>query len=200
VAELAASPTQEGWDVLIKDSHGQVIDQLQLKATESLSYIKDAIAAHPDIDVVATHEVFQHLDDSGLGQHLTVTDFSDSNLTGHVQDQISVADVTPEFALPLLAFGIIALQSYRSYKRGQANAVQATRNAIKRGWRSLLCRGAAYASILFSHEPTVGLPVSVLTRTTFARFDAQQRFLALLDQYRCDLRERGKHLLSPAGE
>lgn len=120
VAKLAASPTQEGWDVVIKDSHGQVIDHLQLKATESIAYIKDALAAHPEIDIVSTHEVFGHLDGSGLEDHVTVADFSNGQLTEHVQDQIQAADMTPEFELPLLAFGIIALQNYRQYRKGAA--------------------------------------------------------------------------------
>src|SRR5271170_18807 len=39
VAELASSPTQEGWDIAIRDAHGHIIEHLQLKATESMSYI-----------------------------------------------------------------------------------------------------------------------------------------------------------------
>src|SRR5271156_2987339 len=33
VAELAFSPTQEGWDIAIRDAHGHIIEHLQLKAT-----------------------------------------------------------------------------------------------------------------------------------------------------------------------
>jgi hypothetical protein len=196
VAELATSPTQEGWDVVIKDSHGQVIDYLQLKATESISYIKEALAAHPDIDIVSTREIFRQLDGSGLEDHVTAADFSDGQLTEHVHDQIHAADMTPEFDLPLLAFGIIAIQSYWRYSKGQFTAAEAVRAGVKRGWRSLLCRGASYASVLISHQPLVGLPVSVLTRTTFSRFDVQEQFVSLLDQYCLALRERAGRLLS----
>jgi hypothetical protein len=195
VAELASSPTQEGWDVVIKDSHGQIIDHLQLKATESLSYIKEALAAHPDIDVVATREVFDHLNGSGLEDHVTVADFSDGQLTEHVQDQIHAADMTPQFHLPLLAFGIAALQSYKRYRKGKFTAAEAIRVAAKRAWRSLLCRGASHASIVMSHEPLVGLPVSVLLRTTLTRFDEQNKFVELLHQYLSELRERKRLLL-----
>ncbi len=190
VAELASSPTQEGWDVAVKDSHGHIVDHLQLKATESLSYIKEALNAHPDIDVVATHEVFAHLDGSGLEDHVTVADFSDSQLTDHVQNQIHAADMTPEFGLPLVAFGIIALQNVCRYKKGELTAIEAVRSGVKRGWRSLLCRGAAYASILISHEPVLGLPVSVLTRTTFSRFDVQAKGIEVIDGYNSTLRDR----------
>jgi hypothetical protein len=196
VAELAASPTQEGWDLVIKDSHGHVLDQLQLKATASLAYIKEALEAHPEIDVVSTHEVFDHLDGSGLEDHVTVSKFSDGQLTDHVHDQIQAADMTPEFHIPLLAFGMIALQSYRRYNKGQITAVNAVRGSVKRGWRFLLCRGAAHISFLISHEHLVGLPVSVLSRTMFSRIDVQARFVALLGQYCADLRGRGQALLA----
>jgi hypothetical protein len=200
VAELAASPTQEGWDVVIKDSHGHVLDQLQLKATDSLAYIKEALAAHPEIDIISTHEVFEHLDGSGIEERVTAVDFSDNQLTGHVQDQIQAADVTPEFDLPLLAFGIIALQNFRRYRDGQLTAIEAVRGGLKRGWRSLLCRGAAYASILISNEPVLGLPASVLSRITFSRFDEQKQFCTLLDEYRFALQERAKQLVPRALE
>jgi hypothetical protein len=196
MAELAASPTQQGWDVVIKDSHGHALDQIQLKATESMAYIKEAYAAHPEIGIVSTHELFDHLDGSGLEDHVTVSDFSDGQLTEHVHDQIQAADMTPEFDLPLLAFGIIAVQSYMGYRKGRLTAVDAVRGGVKRGWRSLLCRGAAYVSILISNEPLVGLPVSVLARTTLSRFDVQARFAALLEQYCSDLRSRGQALLA----
>jgi hypothetical protein len=168
---------------------------LQLKATESLSYIKEALAAHSDIDVVAIREVFEHLNGSGRENHVTITDFSDGQLTEHVQDQTHAADITAQFDLPLLAFGIIALQNYRRYKKGQLTAVDAGRGGIRRGWRSLLCRGAAYVSILISSEPLLALPVSVLSRTTFSRFDVQKQFCILLDQYRIALRERRARLV-----
>lgn len=197
-AELAGSPTQEGWDIAIKDSHGDAIEHLQLKASESIGYIKDALTAHPEIDVVTTHEVFQHLDGSGLEDHVTVSEISNNHLAGHIEDQMHAAELTPEFDLPLIAFGIIALQTYKRYKRGQISGSQAIQTAVKRGWRSLLCRGAGYASLLISHEPIIGLPVSVLTRTTFSRFDVQKQFISLLEQYRAVVRRR-LELLSDIG-
>jgi hypothetical protein len=103
--------------------------------------------------------------------------------------------MTPEFELPLLAFGIIAIQSYRQYRKAQLTAVDAVRGGVKRGWRSVLCRGAAYVSILISNEPVLGLPVSVLSRTTFSRFDVQKQFCTLFDEYTSVLCERTRRLV-----
>jgi hypothetical protein len=198
VAELASHPTQEGWDVVIKDSNGHVLDHLQLKATESLSYIKEALAAYPEIDVVATHEVFDRLDGSGVVDHVTAADFSNGQLTEHVQDQLQVAELTPEFHFPLIAFGIIAFQTYRSHKRGEITAMQGIRSSFKRGWQSSVCRGAAYAATLLSGEPLIGLPVAVLTRTVFGRLDVQKQFVLWLDQYQSTWRDRKQRLVGAA--
>lgn len=61
VATLARSATQEGWDIQIVDGSGHVVEVLQAKATESVRYVQEAIERYPDIDVVATSEVYAEL-------------------------------------------------------------------------------------------------------------------------------------------
>ncbi len=64
-AELAASATQPGWDLAIVDTNGEVVHHLQLKATDSVSYIQEALDRYPDIPVIATAdqaEALAHLD------------------------------------------------------------------------------------------------------------------------------------------
>lgn len=80
-AEMAESLTQPGWDIAIKDASGDVADHLQLKATENLSYISEALHKYPDIKILATEEAADKLPDgytmvSGSGiddHHLTST-------------------------------------------------------------------------------------------------------------------------------
>ena len=57
VARLAMSPFQPGWDLEILNRNGRSIEQLQLKATESMSYVKDALQRYPDIRVAVPAEV-----------------------------------------------------------------------------------------------------------------------------------------------
>lgn len=61
VATLAPSATQEGWDIQIVDGSGHVAEVLQAKATESVRYVQEAIERYPEIDVVATSEVYAEL-------------------------------------------------------------------------------------------------------------------------------------------
>ena len=51
IARLAASPFQPGWDLEILGRTGRSLEQIQLKATESMSYVKDALERYPDIRV-----------------------------------------------------------------------------------------------------------------------------------------------------
>jgi hypothetical protein len=174
-AELAHSPTQEGWDIAIRDSHGDVIDHLQLKATDSLSYIQDAIAHHPEIDVVATHEVFKHLHDPEIVSHLIDSGISNVQLEDVAAD--AVHDVAPGFDLiPWLAFGVIAFQSWRRY-RGGAPLIGTIRSAFRRGSYSIASRGMAYFTTLLGCEPFVGTLTSVLLRLGFSRYDAHKQFI-----------------------
>ena len=61
-------------DIIVFDDHG-IGEEIQLKATDSVSYIHAAIAENPDIPIVTTTEVAGHLDgdmfiDSGIENDL----------------------------------------------------------------------------------------------------------------------------------
>lgn len=122
-ASLAAHANQSGWDLLITDHHGTVIDELQLKATNSIGYLKQALVHYPFIHIVTTDEVFDasgHLTNQ-FADYLTPSGISNADLT----DQIRVATdtalhhaTTSDFDnlidfLPVLPFVIIAVDEGR---------------------------------------------------------------------------------------
>ena len=57
VARLASSPFQPGWDLEILGRTGRSLEQIQLKATESMSYVRDALGRYPDIRVAVPADV-----------------------------------------------------------------------------------------------------------------------------------------------
>jgi hypothetical protein len=67
-AVLAESMNQPGWDLQIVDAHGHVNDFLQLKVTDSASYIHEALTRYPDIKILATSDVAEQLG----GNHLVL--------------------------------------------------------------------------------------------------------------------------------
>lgn len=83
-AELAQSVTQPGWDIQITDAQGNVNELLQAKATESASYVKDALERHPNIDVTTTSEVHGQLVAMGLAQNAHDSGISEAVLQAKV--------------------------------------------------------------------------------------------------------------------
>jgi DNA-binding NarL/FixJ family response regulator len=69
-AEIFEATNHPVTDISILDD-GEVINELQLKATDSVSYINATLDAHPDVEIVTTTEVAANFDnpmviDSGI--------------------------------------------------------------------------------------------------------------------------------------
>ncbi|KUO69813.1 MAG: hypothetical protein APF83_04795 [Lutibacter sp. BRH_c52] len=61
-AELVSNPTNEGFDLIIVDDEtGQIVSELQAKATNSFSYIKETIEKYPDYDIITSEEAANQL-------------------------------------------------------------------------------------------------------------------------------------------
>ena len=82
-AVLAESPTQRGWDLRVENEDGTTDELLQLKATESMSYVKDALEKYPKIRVVVPSEI------DGSSDRIVGTDVSDERLEGMADAQMS---------------------------------------------------------------------------------------------------------------
>ena len=83
VAELAESPTQPGWDLQIVNEDGTVAEEIQLKATESMSYVKDALDRYPDIHIATPSEI------DGAADEILNTGISNQQL-----EQVTKAQLT----------------------------------------------------------------------------------------------------------
>jgi hypothetical protein len=84
-AAMAESATQAGWDIQITDAYGHVSDLLQAKATESASYVKEALERYPNIDVTTTSEVHGQLVAMGLAQDVQNSGISEAMLQAKVE-------------------------------------------------------------------------------------------------------------------
>lgn len=111
-AELAKSFTQPGWDLRIVDAHGATAEYLQLKATDSVGYVRDALEKYPDFQILATHDVAHSglVLDSGL---------SNEELTHHAGFAVDAADASVselffDYFSPLVP--LVAIASWEGYK------------------------------------------------------------------------------------
>ena len=106
-AVLAESMTQPGWDLQIVDEHGSVVEYLQLKATDSVGYIRSALERYPDIEILATTDV----SDSGLVLDSGISDQLLREQVGEAIDGVDVplSELFLDHFHPLLPLAALAL-------------------------------------------------------------------------------------------
>jgi hypothetical protein len=112
-AELATAATQPGYDIRIVGAEGQLIDLLQAKATESASYVQQAIDRYPDIDVTTTSEVYGRLAALGQIDGVRNSGISEDVLQAKVESAVSEFSAGPSDLVPsVAALAVIALSSF----------------------------------------------------------------------------------------
>ena len=148
VARLADSPNQAGWDLEIVDRNGDTVEQIQLKATENLSYVKEALDKYPDIRVAVPEEIDSESHD------IIGTNISQSVLEETTEDQLAelsegaisnALNIAAELAVkvfPLTSALIIGVTEGRRYLMGEATLRDSMRSGGKR-----LVRASAYKAI-----------------------------------------------------
>ena len=160
-AHLAESSKQPGWDLRIENEDGSLDELLQLKATESMGYVKEALVEYPDIRVVVPSEV-----DAGA-DYVLGTDISNEQLDDFVEAQIGeLADSagdelldqaaeTAFDAIPFASMIVTGVIEGGRYLTGRSTLRQAFRRGARR-----VGRAGVYNALGVILGPTgVGVPV-----------------------------------------
>ena len=137
-AELATSATQPGWDIVVRGPEDQVVDVLQAKATDSVSYVRDAIEQYPAIDVVTTEEVYSHLVMTGISDGVSNTGLFNADLIEELDGAITAGEAGLDLMPPVITLAFIA---YTSYKDENIPLYDKARSAGERS-------GAVYLAML----------------------------------------------------
>ena len=171
VASLAESSTQPGWDLRIENADGSVAEEIQLKATESMSYVKDALERYPGIRVAAPSEI------DGATDEILNTGISNEQLESVTKAQLdelgegtveNLLDTGAELALDSIPFVSIAMTGVmegRNLLMGRSTF----RESLRRG-ANRIGKATVYDSIGTLLGPTgVAIPAVVGLRTAEAR-------------------------------
>lgn len=163
MARLADSPTQPGFDLEIVNSDGNIAEQLQLKATDSLGYVKEALEKYPDIRVLATEEAASDQIDAILSSGIR-----DEAIEGQVAAPLADLLDSPieelfENIAPGLPFVLLATTEGAQVLMGRQTFQQAVERALRRGTRTGAAMGAAALAAL-AGAGMLSLPVALLTR------------------------------------
>ena len=173
IADLAEHANQPGWDLSILNSDGSLADQLQLKATTSLWYIKAALERYPDIDILSTEEAAHHGPD--ILHHVLDSGISEESLHHNVDSAMSpLLDHAQHFSwllclLPALPFVIIVGTEGRLVLMGKKSFEQASASVLERSILSGASMGVG-ALIHFLDGGFISIPATIGTRIALGRF------------------------------
>ncbi len=165
-ALLAESMTQPGWDLRIVDEHGHVVEYLQLKATDSVSYIRSALERYPDIQILATNEVV----DSGLVLDSGITD---QHLRAQVEMgvdalDVSIAETFLDHFHPLLPLAAMALYEGHRLWIGR-QSMDAFKLALARRSQRIVVTQSIGAAVYAMDGGLLSIPAAIAGGLVFDR-------------------------------
>ena len=111
VASLASSVNQSGWDIKITGPNSETAELLQLKATTSINYVKEAIERYPNIDVITLSDLQGQLSSVTASSELTASTISNQELLNQIADATDSASYWYP-AVPLIGVGYVVFSSY----------------------------------------------------------------------------------------
>lgn len=160
-ATLAESVTNPGWDIVIKDENGIVQQELQLKATESVEYIRHALERYPDIDVVTTDEVYSQINMHGIAENLVNSNISNEELADVVRDSLNADVIEMNWGPPMIPLLIIG---YSVWKKSELATPKKFNEAGERYVFSYISYIVGGAVASFTSIWMLGLAASIGTR------------------------------------
>jgi len=138
-AELASSATQPGWDIAIHGPDDSIVDVLQCKASDSVSYIAEAARHYPDIDIVTLDDAHSQLMmHSALeGANLINSGISSDELSSAL-DQAHDYNIL-DLKIPVASLALIAFSEYADNDK---NIYQKSFSFGDRGSKSMIAMTA----------------------------------------------------------
>ncbi|MDB4324749.1 hypothetical protein N9971_00230 [bacterium] len=163
-ATLAPNPNHPGADLFITGEDGELATEIQLKATDSIGYVKRALERYPDIDILTTDEAAQ----AGLDGLLGESGINDVDLENAIEEPLQALLDGPleellENALPGLPLVIVAVDEGRHVVAGR----RSVGDALSRSGFRVAKTGAAMgvgAVLCLVDAGIISAPAVFLTR------------------------------------
>ena len=186
-AKIAESPAQAGWDIAIVNETGETVEEVQLKATDSFRYIKEAFEKYPDIRIIAPQELEA---EAILRKDLLTAGISNEDLEEAVDEQIGelnedlitdILDQSAEFAfdtLPVVSAVLIGVSEGRQILMGRSTVEESLHRGTAR-----IGRSAVYSAIGAGLAASgVGL-ISIPTVTALKVAEGRVRHRMAMEQH-----------------
>ena len=199
-AVLAESATNPGWDIAILDNNGIAVNELQMKATDSVDYIKTALERYPDIDIVTTEEVYNSVVMHEFADQVINSGISNEELTSVVTETLESDSVDMDWGLPVIPMLLIG---YSVYKKEGLSSFEKGTEFGDRYIQSYISYIAGGAVAVISNTWWLGLIASMGTkvfskygRVKFNKAKSLDRTISLNEKILKKMREKLKYAYS----
>ena len=199
-AVLAESATNPGWDIAILDNNGITVNELQMKATDSVDYIKTALERYPDIDIVTTEEVYNSVVMHEFADQVINSGISNEELTSVVTETLESDSVDMDWGLPVIPMLLIG---YSVYKKEGLSSFEKGTEFGDRYIQSYISYIAGGAVAVISNTWWLGLIASMGTkvfskygRVKFNNAKSLDRTISLNEKILKKMREKLKYAYS----
>lgn len=160
-ASISPNPNNPDWDILVAGPNGGTSELIQAKATDSVSYVAEAIRENPHIDVVTTSEVYGQLVMQGYADSVIDGGITESALSGEIESAISDVTLAPDLMPPVVALALIAWSAYSEEGLSEYKKAKTFGERSAKTYLAYLVGGTAAA---FSGTLWVGIISGVGTR------------------------------------
>ena len=199
-AVLAESATNPGWDIAILDNNGITVNELQMKATDSVDYIKTALERYPDIDIVTTEEVYNSVVMREFADQVINSGISNEELTSVVTETLESDSVDMDWGLPVIPMLLIG---YSVYKKEGLSSFEKGTEFGDRYIQSYISYIAGGAVAVITNTWWLGLIASMGTkvfckygRVKFNKAKSLDRTISLNEKILKKMREKLKYAYS----
>ena len=194
VARIGEAANQPGWDIEIIDRDGNIVEQVQLKATEDISKIKEALEKYPDIRIIAPQELEGEATEMGMLLSTNITNESMDSTVGTQVNELgedAITDIMQQSAEAAIDFVPgISLAVIGVIEAGQVLMGRSTlEESLKRG-TARLGRSSVYTAIGATLSLADAGVISVPTVTVLRVAEGRVRHRAAM----------GEHLEEKTGE
>lgn len=166
-AKLADLPTQKGFDIEIYNPLGEIDQQLQLKASTSASYVKDALEQYPEIDVVTLEDFEGQILLANQSSRIIGSNISNDDLVSSMEGSV----LSGLEYLPLLGLSWII---FSEYTKKEASEFQKTVKTVERMIDYLVNAGIIGATGF------VGIPIVAIKQISLRKGEKKRLYIQQL--------------------
>ena len=171
VAVIPLDPSQPGWDLQILNGDGTVAEEIQLKATKSVGYVKEALDKYPNITILTTEEAADPFNEMIVNSEIQNSSL-DAAIRAPMEELLDgPLEELSETILPGLPFVLIATTQGAKVLMGRQTFQIAANKALDRSAKTGAAIGVG-ALVALAGAGILSLPATFLTRLGVDRIRA----------------------------